>query len=179
MIAKFTKRLHRFGRKEDGQMLIEFALLIPLIFTMFMTSVELGIYQVRQMFLDRGLDMTVRMVRLNTGVDFTHTELKDQICDFAGFIDDCSTQLKLEMTPVDVRNFVGLPASPDCTDASEPVQPNRTFILGGQHEMMLMRACYKFDPVFPTSGLGHDFAQNGDAAGMATMVSLSAFVQEP
>lgn len=179
MMRKLTAHLRRFKREEDGQMIVEFALLIPLIFTMFMTSVELGIYQMRQMFLDRGLDMTVRLVRLNTGAQYTHQDLKNMICNFSGFLEDCDRQLKLEMNPVDIRNFSGFAGGADCTDATQPVTPSRTFTAGVSHETMLLRACYKFDPVFQSSGLGLQFARTGDDAGMAKMVSVSAFVQEP
>lgn len=179
MIRTFKNRLRRFRRKEDGHMIIEFAIFIPLIFTIFMTSVELGIYQMRQMFLDRGVDMTVRLIRLNTGASYTHQDVKDMVCTFSGFIDNCDAQLKIEMNPIDVRAFSGFGAGADCTDASQPIKPNRSFVHGGQHEMMLIRACYKFKPVFATSGLGHDMATQGDDAGMAKMVSISAFVQEP
>lgn len=179
MKQRVLTMLRRFRREEKGQMLIEFALVIPLIFTIFMTSVELGIYQMRQMFLDRGMDLTVRLVRLNTGAAYSHNDLKQLICDFSGFLDNCDAQLKLEMNPVDLRNFTGFANGADCTDASQPVQPNRSFKHGGQHEMMLMRACYKFKPVFASSGLGYDMATNGDGAGMAKMVSVTAFVQEP
>ena len=179
MIRRMTRRLRRFGREDDGHMLIEFALLVPLVFTIFLTSVELGVYQVRQMFLDRGLDMTVRLVRLNTGANDSHDDLKDMICNFAGFIENCDTQLKLEMNPVNPRNFQGLDAEADCADVSQPVSPNRSFVHGIEHQMMLLRACYKFRPVFSTSGLGYHFAQDGDDAGMARMISVTAFVQEP
>ena len=83
------------------------------------------------------------------------------------------------MVPVDLRGFGGLSTTVGCTDASQPVQPVTQFIHGGEHQMMLMRACYKFDPIFPSSGLGYQMAQNGDGAGMAKMVSTAAFVQEP
>lgn len=179
MLKSLMQRLMRFKREEDGQMLIEFALVLPLIFTIFMTSVELGMYQLRQMFLDRGVDMTVRLVRLNTGAEYTHADLKALICEFSGFLDDCDSQLKLEMAPVGVRTFTGFAGTADCTDASQPVQPNRTFVHGGQNQLMLLRACYKFDPIFSTSGLGFEFATKGDDAGMARMVSVTAFVQEP
>lgn len=174
-----THTLRRFRREEDGQMIIEFALLIPILFTMFLTSVELGMWSMRQMFLDRGLDMTVRLVRLNTGTDYTHGDLKTMICDFAGFIEDCESNLKLEMNPVDMRGFTGFAGAADCSDASQPVTPSRTFVHGGDHQLMLLRACVKFKPVFPTSGLGHEMAKNADGAGMYKMVSISAFVQEP
>ena len=179
MIPRLTTALRRFRRDEKGQLLVEFALVVPLVFTIFMTSVEMGIYQMRQMFLDRGMDMAVRNIRLNTGANYTHVQVKDMICTFAGFIDNCDSQLQLEMRPVDLRAFQTLNWDADCTDASQPIQPVRTFVAGAEHEMMLLRACYKFNPVFATSGLGYDMASNGDGAGMAKMLSVSAFVQEP
>lgn len=179
MTQKLKRRLRLFRRDENGHMLIEFALLVPLVFTMFMTSVELGIYQVRQMFLDRGVDMAVRLVRLNTGAGYEHDDVKQMICNFSGFLEDCETQLKLEMVSVDIRDFDGFDGDTTCNDVSQPVQPSTQFKHGVSHETMLVIACYKFDPVFKTSGLGKQFVQNGDGAGMAKMVSVSAFVQEP
>ncbi|MFK7876577.1 MAG: TadE/TadG family type IV pilus assembly protein [Paracoccaceae bacterium] len=179
MMSALKRGLAQFHQREDGNMTIEFLVFIPLLFTIFLTSIELGIYQMRQMFLDRGMDMAVREVRLNTGANFSHATLKTSICNYAGFLEDCETQLKLELRPVDIRTFQQLNAQADCTDASQPVTPNRAFVLGGQHEVMLMRACYKFKPIFASTGLGYSLAENGDSAGMAQMISLSAFVQEP
>ena len=81
------------------------------------------------------------------------------------------------MTPVNPRNFAGLPSMPDCTNAPQPVTPVRGWSLGQQHELMLLRACYKYDPVFGSFGLGASLGT--DDAGRGTMVSMSAFVQEP
>jgi hypothetical protein len=81
------------------------------------------------------------------------------------------------MVPVDPRNFVGLPDALDCVDTSQPVQPVRGFTLGEQHELMIMRVCYKFNPVFPSTGLGETFVKDG--SGRVAMTSMSAFVQEP
>lgn len=177
MIRSVTRALRRFRRKEDGQMLVEFALALPLMFTLFLTSVELGIYSMRQTFLDRGMDMTVRMVRLNTGADYTHTDLKQMICDFSGFLPECGTTLRLEMNPIDPRAFSGFGGSADCVDTSQPVEPLRSFVQGGQHDLMLLRACYMFKPVFATTGLGKEFTKDG--SGRVKMTSVSAFVQEP
>jgi Flp pilus assembly pilin Flp len=177
MMRKLTQKLRGFKRDENGQMVIEFALLIPLIFTMFMTSVELGIYQIRQMFLDRGLDMTVRQIRLNTGTPYSHDDLKTMICNFSGFLDDCDTQLALEMETVDMRAFSGLSGGAECGNVPLPiVPPPGTLKYGVSHQTMVMRACYVFDPVFDSSGLGYQFEKSGSNA---RMVSVSAFVQEP
>jgi hypothetical protein len=44
--------LRRFCRDEDGNMMIEFVIFVPLLFTIFLTSVELGIYSMRQMWVE-------------------------------------------------------------------------------------------------------------------------------
>lgn len=177
MIRNFTSFLRRFRADDHGSMTIEFALAVPLVFTLFLTSVEMGIYSLRQSFLDRGLDMAVRNVRLNTGANYSHSDIKQMVCTYAGFLDDCDTSLKLEMTPVSPRTFTGFAGTADCTDRSQPVTPSRVFVHGSEHELMLLRACYKFDPIFPSTGLGYGFTKDG--SGMARMISLSAFVQEP
>lgn len=177
MIRLLMKGLRKFRKDEGGFMLIEFALAIPLIFTMFLTSVELGIYTMRQMFLDRGMDITIRAVRLHTAKKYTHAELKDMICTYSGFLPDCDAQLRLEMKEVDMRGFSGFGAPADCVDTSQPVTPLRTFSNGGDHSVMLIRACYMFDPVFRLTGMGEGFTKDG--AGHAKMTSVAAFVQEP
>ena len=42
---------------------------------------------------------------------------------------------------------------------------------------MILRACAKITPVFPTTGLGKNIDKDG--AGQFQLVSISAFVQEP
>lgn len=170
--------LRRFGRDEEGGvLLLEFVIFVPLLFTAFLMSVEMGLYSVRHMFLDRGLDMTVRYVRLNTNVPFKHDDLKQMICTYSGFLDDCETTLRLEMATLDPRNFAAFDATPDCVDTSKPVEPVRGFTVGLEHQMMILRACVKFRPVFPSSGLGYELEKDG--SGRARMTSIAAFVQEP
>lgn len=170
--------LRRFRRNEDGQMLVEFALAVPLVFTIFLTSIEMGLYSTRQMFLDRGLDVVVREIRLGTGnANLTHSYIKSRICDEAGFLEDCDAVLRLEMKTTSMRNFSGFGGPADCVDISKPVTPLRQFVHGGEHQLMMLRACYMFKPVFPTTGLGKEFTTDG--SGRVKMVSYSGFVQEP
>ncbi|MEP2640578.1 TadE/TadG family type IV pilus assembly protein [Roseobacter sp.] len=190
MIQRIAHRLKRFTKDDEGHMLIEFAIIVPVIFSLFLASVEFGIYSMRQMFLDRGLDMTVRVIRLNTGVDLDnngevdldHDTVKQMICDNSGFLNtgsanNCDTTLRLEMVAIDPFNYVGLSEDTDCVDVSQAVNPPRGFTNGAEHELMMLRACVKFDPVFPTTGLGRAFEKDG--AGQVSMISMSAFVQEP
>lgn len=178
MIHPVKKFLRRFRRKEDGSaLIIEFVVFVPLLFSTFLMAVEMGVYSMRHMFLDRGLDMTVRFVRLNTNTPMTHTLLKDMICDNAGFLDDCDSTLRLEMQTLNPRAFAAFDQTPDCVDLSQPIQPERGFVLGQEHQMMILRACVKFEPVFPTTGLGYEFEKDG--TGRARMISTAVFVQEP
>ncbi|MEQ6248510.1 TadE family protein [Sulfitobacter sp. HNIBRBA3233] len=177
-MTRLKKRLRIFRKNEDGMIIaLEFVIMAPLIFSFFFFGLEMGIYSVRQMLLDRGLEVTTRQVRLNTGMVFDHDDLKRAICQNAGNLPDCNTVLRLEMVSMDPRNFTGLPASPDCPDVSEPATPVRGWSLGQPHELMILRACYKFTPVFPMTGLGQDFRKDG--GGKVAMTSISAFVQEP
>lgn len=176
MIRKIREQLRRFRRDEDGQLAIEFVILVPLIFTIFLSSIELGIYSMRQMWMERGLEIAVRSVRLSTGDAPQHDELKEMICEQAPFLPDCVNRLKLEMTPISPLAFEGLPDTADCVDTLEEVKPPRTFVQGGNHDLMLIRACLVFDPVIPTTGLGFEFDQQ---VGLPRMVAMSAFVQEP
>ena len=176
--AKFKNNLLRFRRDEDGAaLLIEFALFVPLLFASFLMAVEMGLYSMREMWLDRGLDMAVRYVRLNTDENYTHDEIKQMVCDGAGWLENCDGTLRLEMIEVDPRNFAQFLPDADCVDTSEPIEPVRGFTLGEQNQLMMLRACVKFDPVYPGTGLGFEFAKDG--SGQVKMISVAAFVQEP
>ena len=178
MIKHLMKPLRRFRREESGAaMMMEFIIFVPLIFSAFLMAVEMGVYSMRHMFLDRGLDLTVRFVRLNTNTAITHGQLKDMICDWSGFLEDCDSTLRLEMQPLDPRAFAEFDQSADCVDLSEDVTPVRGFELGREHQLMILRACVKFKPVYPTTGLG--YAAETDGTGRMRMISTAAFVQEP
>ena len=179
MRQQIQQIIRRFCRNEDGQIAIEFVIMTPLLFTIFLTSIELGLYSKRQMWLDRGLDIAVRQVRLNTANIPSHDALKQTICVNAGFIPDCIASLKLEMAIADPRAFTPLDPTSDCVDRSLPIasQDPPAYQSGDEHDLMLLRACVKFDPIFPTTGLG--FQLSKDNAGQAFMTAMSAFVQEP
>jgi len=178
MMRRSQLFLQRYRREEKGgAYVIEFVFMFPLVLILFLMSVEMGIYSMRHLFLDRGLDMTVRYVRLNTDKQITHNDLKDMICESAGFLPECEDTLRLEMQPVDPRAFAAFNPNPDCVDISRPVSPERGFSLGQEHQMMILRACYRFVPVFGSTGLG--FAFEKDGSGRARMVSSALFVQEP
>ena len=178
MITRMKKHLRRFRQEEKGAAyIIEFAILAPALFGTFFFGFELSMHSIRQMQLDRGLEVTTREVRLNTSMAFTHEDLKRAICLNSGGLEGCEENLRLEMVPMNPRSFTSLDALPDCVNSAQPVAPLRGWSLGQEHELMLLRACYRFKPVIASIGLGAALDTDGD--GFAKMVSISAFVQEP
>lgn len=170
--------LRRFLRAENGNATVEFAITFPAMLLFMLSGIELGIMTLNHSSLERAMDLTVRDIRLGTGTAPQHDDIKDLICDRAGFISNCRSNLRLEMIQVDPRNWAGVAREATCTDASREVQPKINFKNDAEdNELMILRACAKISPVFPTTGLGKNIAKDG--AGQYALVSTSAFVQEP
>lgn len=170
--------IKRFLSAENGNATVEFAITFPAMLLFMLSGIELGIMTLNHSSLERAMDLTVRDIRLSTGSAPQHDAIKDLICDRAGFISNCRTNLRLEMIQVDPRNWTGVAREATCTDASKEVQPKITFRNDAkENELMILRACAKISPVFPTTGLGKNISKDG--AGQYALVSTSAFVQEP
>jgi hypothetical protein len=177
VFAKPGAMLRRLWTGEAGTATVEFAIMFPFYVTLFLSAVELGMIHFRHSMLERGLDMAVRDIRLGTGTNPSHDDIKDAICNYSGVLPSCGTNLRLEMILVEPRNYAAPSATADCIDHSEATNPMQGFTHGGSNEMMLLRACYVFSPVFPTAGLGYQMPKDG--AGNVAMTAASAFVQEP
>ncbi|MBE1282615.1 MAG: pilus assembly protein [Rhodobacteraceae bacterium] len=177
MIRSFSNWIRKFRRSEDGSATVEFAITFPMMMFFLMSGVELGMITLRHASLERAMDITIRDIRLGTGAAPQHDEIKDLICTRAGFIQDCDSNLRLEMIQLDPRALTAIDSTPDCTDQSEEVAPVRSFENGQSNELMILRACAKIDPVFPSTGLGNSVVKDG--AGQFALVASSAFVQEP
>lgn len=178
MITLARNALRRFRKEEDGSVfLIEFVIIMPIIFAVFVMSFDMSMYSLRQVHLDRGLDQAVRYIRLNTRANITHNSIKQMVCEGAGNVGDCNNTLRLEMVKVNPRAFTKMDTSVDCVDKSLPITPERGFSLGKQHDLMLLRACLKFDPLVGLGGMGFNYTVDG--SGQASMFAFSAFVQEP
>lgn len=171
--------LRNFRRNEEGSITVEFVIFFPLLLLILLTTIELGLIQMRGSMLERALDLTVRELRLGTGATVQHDDIRDDVCSRAGFIDDCETQLRLELVQVDPFNWSDIDPTPDCVNSTTvaDINPVRSFENGQSNELMFVRACLKFNPFLPTWGLGA--AMPKDADGRIKLYAASAFVQEP
>jgi hypothetical protein len=165
-------------RDENGSVTVEFMILFPVVFGLFLATFELGMLLTRQVMLERGLDLATRKVRLGLVEEVTHDALKELICSEGTMIPDCVHQLRLEMLPVDPRGSDMLGANIDCVDRSNPAKEVREFRPGISNELMILRACALVDPYFPTNVLG--FPSIPTNAGQAFgIIATTAFVIEP
>lgn len=175
-----TRRSGRRGflRREDGNATVEFVIMFPLLMTLLITSVEIGSITFRHTMLDRAVDLTVRDIRLGTGTAPQYEQVRNAICERASVIPDCQKNVKIEMIRMDLRAWTPPPADYDCVNHVEEVQPVRNFQNGMENEMILLRICAMFQPIFPVSALGRDILKI-NATGYSAMISSTAFVQEP
>lgn len=169
-------RMRRFRGEEAGTSTIEFVIVFPVFAFLLCSATESGILMLRQVMLDRSVDLAVRDLRLQEFPAVTHDQIKTRICAEASVIPDCINSVLVEMREVAKGASLPSTAAP-CVDRAATVQSATTFTQGKDNQMMLIRACAVFDPIFPGAGLGLDLAK--DATGAYALISTSAFVVEP
>jgi Flp pilus assembly protein TadG len=177
LISLLKIRATRAAREEDGSATIPFLLFLPFFMMLVISSLEMGILMLRHVMLERALDLSVRDLRLGT---FTgdYNEFKRNICNRAGIIPDCMNVLVVELRPVSTVTWEPLASGAICIDRANPLAPlDNPFETGAGDELMLVRACAKFDPVVPTTGMGFQLPK--DNTGAYALVSTTAFVNEP
>ncbi|MDP5216635.1 pilus assembly protein [Ruegeria sp. 2205SS24-7] len=173
----FLKRLRRVLRNESGTATIEFVMVFPVVMFLVASGAEMAMLNIHRGMLERAVDTTVRDIRLSTGTHYEHDDVKQTICERAEFIEDCNSNLRLELVPVDPRVAVTTQEGADCIDRVEVINPQYRFTNGQSNELMVMHACVLISPILPTSHLGAALADNED--GKYRLFATTAFVQEP
>lgn len=173
-----------FLRDEAGGSTIEFVIVFMVFMTFFLMIIESGIYSVRHVMLERGVDLAVRDVRIGRLADPEIDELRDRICERTTVIPNCEQQLGIELIVRDPRNLVGWPAGGiKCTNRGSVEQPTYVYDPISNNQLAFIRACARFDPIMPTTGLGKAIVEgqgtNAGAEGSYALVAVSAFVVEP
>ena len=185
MKLRFLKdALKRFRHDERGVVTVEFVVVFPIFLLFFLATYENGMISLKHVMLERGVDITVREVRIGQILDLKADVLRDRICDVASIIPDCSNQLRVEMITSNVRNWDYVDKGVQCIDRSAANQALVDFAALGNNQLMFLRVCARIDPELPTSGLlGRSIvaesAGNAAAGSSYALVSSAAFVVEP
>ena len=169
--------LRRFRRDEDGTSTIEFMFLFPVIFMLFGTTLEAGMYSMHQVMLERGLDMTVREVRLGIISDPTHDKLVTSTCRYAVILPDCKSQLRLEMIKQSPTAFTPMSRKVPCIDTVK--DPTDLDMVPGQNnDLMILRACVRLKPLMPLAAMGRALTDDGKSK-FYSLSATTSFVLEP
>ncbi|MEM9031631.1 MAG: TadE family protein [Pseudomonadota bacterium] len=192
MILRLARELRRFRRREDGgTSTVEFVILFPAFLAIFLSSFESGLMMVRNVMLERAVDLNVRQLRLGTPAPPSYDQFKAQVCADALIIVDCESLIQVQLEPISTATWVFPTNDTFCidearhNDPANPMNPldDTTYVGGGNNEMLIVRVCALFTPMFPGTALGmqmpkFDPTNPNDDAKYALVVT-SAFVNEP
>jgi hypothetical protein len=182
MINRILKPLawlkSRFIR-EDGAVTIEFLVMFPAALLIMFVAGESAAVSIRKTNLDRALEMTIREVRLGIVKNPTAASLRSTICQRMNNPNNCSNDLTLEMNVVNTltTNMPVPSLTATCVNRSAAINTQPNFNAGAANQLVLVRACYVIDVMFPTSVASATVA---DSIGTEhRLISTTAFVNEP
>ncbi len=160
-----------------GAAAIEFALVVPMLLMIILSTLEAGWYMVQTIMLDRAVDRVVRELRVGTFSSPTQATMRQRICGEAMVLAECERNLALELVVISPQG-TGYPAdNARCVNRASPVAPVLRFAQGGRSQIMFVRACFVVSPFTPGLGLG--LAMSTDETGAMRIIAKSAFMNEP
>ena len=173
-------KLRSFRQDSSGSAAVEFVLIAPIYFALMFSTFEAGWIMTKSMMLERGVDLTMRDLRLGKYLNPTHDQMKTIICGHTAMLKNCEDTMLLEL--VQINDASDFPTNTQCVErkASGDIIPTVTFdpTRGNREvETMFVRACVRIDPLAPGIGLALHLPKD-DKGGVA-MVSYGAFVNEP
>ena len=179
MIMKLFRRLRA---NREGSSTVEFVLIFPGFLALFLVAYESGLMMVRNVLLERGVDLSVRDLRLAGSAAPNFNQLKANICRDSMVIqdEDCDDVIQLQLEPVDTTAWTTLDDNVRCIDQENTINPldETTFTGGGSNQLMMVRVCALYQPMFKPTGWGMQMPQADDQGNYALVIT-SAFVNEP
>lgn len=169
--------IRRFFTREDGTSMVEFVLTLPIVLAFLFTGVDFGALMLRQVFLDRSVDMAVREIRLGRITGNGLDEFRQLVCAGTILIPNCAAATAIELRPIDTQTWTGLNDPAQCVNRAEDIAPVLAFNPGARQDLMLIRVCAVVDPFIGLTGLVLGLPR--DASGGYALVSRAAFANEP
>lgn len=177
-LLRGRRHASRWMRAEEGAVTAEFVIVFPFIVMLFLMTLEASVVQLRIVMTDRALDLVVRELRLGRLGEESSPELVRQtLCARAMLIPNCERDMTLEMRVIDRSTWTGFERPPACINRVTQIRPPVDFTQGGINEVVTIRACSIFDPIFPSTYFGLSLPRDG--SGGYQIAATSAFVNEP
>jgi len=175
--------LRRFLRDQEGGTVVELALYLPVFMALIFGTFEAGWLMTRYMWIERGMDIAMRDVRLGNIPDSerNYDAIRDRICSHIGGIEDCSDRIVLMSRSYEVDATID-ESVPDCRDVAGESNGTATFVedsqfsLADESLLTVLKMCVVVDPLIPNFGLALLLPlQNG----RYEIRAASAFLSEP
>lgn len=178
LFPRLRAGLRDFARSESGTVTVDFVIVLPIFLTILFSSLEAGMTMTRIVMLDRALDLTVRDLRIGAmGQAPDHDVVRARMCDYMVMVPDCAGSVMLDMQVINRNNWTGFTTATTCRNRAVEMQLPLTFSQGGSNEIVTVRACAVYDPIFPTTNWGLRLPP--DDTGGHQIASMAAFVNEP
>lgn len=175
-IKSYFASFKRLFSIEDGLATVEFVAMFPAAMLVLFVAGESALTNVKKTNLDRALEMTVRDLRMGLIETPTLGTLRSLMCERMGDPDNCAADLTLELSvrSTMATNMTVPSLTANCVNIPTEIDPALSY---GVNELILVRACYVVDVIFPTSVGSMTVAEAmGDDH---QLVSTTAFVNEP
>ena len=175
---RLSRKLVLFRLREAGTATVEFVIALPIVLSILFSSIDFGAVMLRQVFLDRAVDLAVREVRLGNVPTNGMATLRSLICQRTVLINDCEAGLAIELRPIDTTTWAGLNDPVNCINRSAAINPTLTFNpSAGNQDLMLVRVCASVDPFLSITGMV--LGLGNETGGDLRLVAISAFTNEP
>lgn len=181
--SRLVRTWRRLMGREDGNATIEFAIIFPGFFLIFMVIFELGMLMTRYMMFDRALDISVREMRLSENRAFTKNQVKQLLCTQTVILNNhCMDDVTIELvrlSDLSGANWTFPSETAQCRDYGNDVIPVTQFDSPTKsNEVVFVRACMSIKPFFESAGLGAFLTRNSTPDRL-NMIAMSAFSVEP
>ncbi|PSK81567.1 Flp pilus assembly protein TadG [Limimaricola soesokkakensis] len=167
----------RFRAADSGSITAEFVILFPVVMYIFLLGIETSLWNTRELMLRRATNLAVRDVRLSTATPPSYEEMRRAICARSIFISGCEANLRIEMQALPLADWARVTSQAKCVEKGGAVDPALDYRPGQQNELMMVRVCRMFDPIFPGGGLGRKISQ--EHGGEYAVRVVTGFVAEP
>lgn len=138
---RWRQRVGQFRAGESGAAAVSYVVMLPVVFGLFLLTLDSGFTTMRSALLDRAVDVTARSIRSGTLTDRTLGGIKTDLCSRLTFFKDCSTQLKVQLVAVPRPGFTTPARTIACADQGTSLVPVRAFVADQTNPFAVLRAC--------------------------------------
>lgn len=169
-----TAILRRFGRAREGATALEFAIVATPFFLFLMATMEIAYMFFLSVMVDNATLSSARLIRTGEAQigEMTAQDFWDEVCSRISVIAPCSGHLYLD---VQTYNAFDATRSPPPITSGDFDNANLQMDFGQEGDIVLVRAFYIWDVIFPDLGTG--LANLND--GKRLLISTVAFRNEP